>query len=99
MRDANDPRRQNAYWLGADLLIEIVSPDDPDCDTHVKRAEYAAAGIPEYWLVNPIDETITVLRLAGAEYAVHGVFRRGDTATSALLPGCAVGVTDVCDAL
>src|SRR5213594_2700191 len=27
--DANDPRRQNAYWLGADLVAEIVSPDDP----------------------------------------------------------------------
>src|SRR5437667_8326087 len=27
--DAQDPRRQNAYWLGADLVIEIVSPDNP----------------------------------------------------------------------
>src|SRR5262245_60409346 len=27
---ADDPRRQNAYWLGADLVIEIVSPDDPE---------------------------------------------------------------------
>ena len=25
--DVNDPRNQNAYWLGADLVIEIVSPD------------------------------------------------------------------------
>ena len=30
VRDAHDPRGQNAYWLGADLVIEIVSPDDPE---------------------------------------------------------------------
>src|SRR4051794_961591 len=30
LRDAADPRRQNAFWLGADLVIEIVSPDRPE---------------------------------------------------------------------
>src|SRR5438876_11676308 len=32
LSDANDPRRQNRYWLGADLVVEIVSPDDPERD-------------------------------------------------------------------
>jgi Uma2 family endonuclease len=41
--DQNDPRRQDAYWLGAGLVIEIVSPDDPERDTKVKRREYAQA--------------------------------------------------------
>jgi len=30
VRDAHDPRGQNAYWLGADRVVEIVSPDDPE---------------------------------------------------------------------
>src|SRR5262245_17751478 len=30
--DARDPRRQNRYWLGADLAVEIVSPDKPERD-------------------------------------------------------------------
>ena len=98
VRDANDPRRQNAVWLGADLVVEIVSPDDPERDTKVKRAEYAATGVPEYWIVNPKDETITVLVLEGDDYADHGVFQRGDTATSALLAGFAVAVNSVLDA-
>lgn len=98
VRDANDPRRQNAFWLGADLVVEIVSPDDPERDTKVKRAEYAAAGVPEYWIVNPADETITVLLLEGADYADHGVFQRGDIATSALLAGFTVAVNSVLDA-
>jgi Uma2 family endonuclease len=31
-----------------------------------KRLDYAEAGISEYWIVNPLDDTITVLVLAGA---------------------------------
>jgi len=96
--DANDPRRQNAYWLGADLVVEIVSPDDPERDTREKRLEYAEAGIPEYWIVNPIDETITVLHLEGEQYAEHGVFRRKDKATSALLEGFVVEVSEMFEA-
>ena len=98
VRDAGDPRRGNDYWRGADLVIEIVSPDDPQRDTQVKRGDYAEARIPEYWIVNPLDETITVLTLAATEYAEHGVFRRGDRAESALLQGFAIGVADVFDA-
>jgi Uma2 family endonuclease len=96
--DANDARLQNAYWLGADLAIEVVSEDDPERDTVTKRADYAEVGIPEYWIVNPTDETITVLRLEGEQYAEHGVFRRGDTATSALLEGFVVSVGEVFEA-
>jgi Uma2 family endonuclease len=98
VRDADDPRRQNAYWLGADLVVEIVSPDDPERDTRVKRREYAQARIPEYWIVNPQDETVTVLRLAGNRYAEHGTYRRGGNATSALLPGFTLSVSDLFDA-
>lgn len=99
VRDANDPRRQNRYWLGADLVAEVVSPDDPERDTRVKRVEYAAAQIPEYWIVNPIDETVTVLILAGEVYIEHGVFRRGDEASSALLDGFTLQVDAVFDAV
>jgi Uma2 family endonuclease len=98
--DADDPRRQDAYWLGADIVIEIVSPDDPQRDTIVKRADYAEGRIPEYWIVNPADETVTVLSLADeeTEYAGQRVFRRGEAATSALLPDFDVQVSAIFDA-
>jgi Uma2 family endonuclease len=98
VRDANDPRRQNRYWLGADLVVEIVSPDNPERDTREKRSDYADAGVAEYWIVHPEDETITVLRLDGEQYVEHGVFRRGEAATSALLAGFSLAVSDVLDA-
>ena len=96
--DVNDPRNQNAFWLGADLVVEIVSPDHRERDTSIKRTEYAEARIPEYWIVNPEEETITVLKLTDSNYVVHGIFRRGDTATSSLLQGFTVSVHTVCDA-
>jgi Uma2 family endonuclease len=98
MLDAQDPRAQNAYWLGADLVLEIVSPDDPERDTVVKRADYANAHIPEYWIVNPADQTVTVLRLDGKQYVEHGVFRRGEAVTSVLLENFSVAVSDILDA-
>jgi Uma2 family endonuclease len=98
VRDAHDQRRQNSFWRGADLVVEIVSPDDPERDIVVKRGDYAEAGIPEYWIVNPLDETITVLTLVGTAYSEHGVFRRGEMAHSVLLAGFAVSVAEVFDA-
>jgi Uma2 family endonuclease len=98
LQDARDPRNQNEYWLGADLVIEIVSPDRPARDTEEKPLDYAEAGISEYWIVNPLTETITVLVLEGQAYAEHGVFGRGDRAVSKFIDGFSVSVSEVFDA-
>jgi Uma2 family endonuclease len=95
---AEDPRNQDSFWLGADIVVEVVSPDRPERDTEEKRREYAEAGIPEYWIVNPLTDTITVLALAGEAYQEHGVFSRGTHATSAMLNGFSVSVDAVFDA-
>ena len=93
--DANDERRSNRYWTGADLVVEVVSPDDPDRDYITKRADYAEAAIPEYWIVDPRQSLITVLTLTGDTYTTHGEFHPGDIATSPLLPGFTADVTQV----
>ena len=98
LRDRTDPRRQDRFWLGADLVVEVVSPDDPDRDLVEKRADYAAAGIPEYWIADPRDETITVLALEGDAYVEHCAFARGEAATSPLLAGFAADIDAVFDA-
>ena len=98
LRDRADPRYQDRYWLGADLVVEVVSPDDPARDLVEKRADYAEAGIPEYWIVDPRDETITVLTLQDGAYVEHGVFPRGGSAASRLLEGFAADVSAVFDA-
>ena len=93
--DANDPRQKARYWVGADLAVEVVSADDPERDTKVKRHDYAQAGIPEYWIVNPRNATITVLVLEGKAYAEYGMFQRGERALSKLLSGFSVDVDAV----
>ena len=98
LRSAGDPRYQDAFWLGADLVVEVVSPDRPERDTEEKVRDYAEAGIPEYWIVNPLDETVTVLTLEGEAYPQHGIFRRGQRATSKLLDGFGIEVDEIFDA-
>jgi Uma2 family endonuclease len=82
---------------GADLVMEVVSEGDEnrERDLVTKRQEYAAAGIAEYWIVDPQEQRITVLTLDGSVYRVHGEFGPGTTAISVLLTGFAVAVDAV----
>ncbi|MDO5423167.1 MAG: Uma2 family endonuclease [Eubacteriales bacterium] len=43
-----------------DWIIEIVSPSNPGHDYVTKLSEYNAAGVREYWIVDPTTESITV---------------------------------------
>lgn len=95
LRDRSDSRYQDRYWLGADLVVEVVSPDRPERDLVDKQDDYAEAGIPEYWIVDPRPGTITVLSLRGDTYVEHGVYARGGIAASDLLSGFSAPVSDV----
>lgn len=94
MSKENVSRAGEDFWDGADLVMEVVSPDrdSHDRDYIKKRRDYADAGIKEYWIVDPQTERITVLALDGNQYRVHGEFVSGDLATSALLRGFATDV-------
>ena len=98
LRDRNDPRFEDRYWLGADLVAEVVSPANPDRDLVEKRADYAEAGVPEYWIADPRDETLRVLRLDNRAYRQAGIYQRGEVAPSASLEGLRVEVAAVFDA-
>lgn len=65
------------------LAVEVLSPGSVRTDSVIKRAEYADAGIPHYWIVD-IDErpTLTAHHLAGAfGYATNGPVTGTFTAT------------------
>jgi Uma2 family endonuclease len=97
MRREHTGRRRGSHWLGADLVMEVISQDDRRRDTVTKRREYALAGIPEYWLVDPEAQSVTVLVLDAGNrtYVEHGGFQHGDTATSPTLPGFALRVASL----
>lgn len=98
LRDAKDPRREDRAWLGADLAVEVVSPDEPDRDYVDKRTDYAAAGIQEYWIVDPDLARVTVLALSGTAYLVVGEFGLEQQANSSLLKGFSVSVKELLSA-
>ncbi len=100
MKTENLARCQEDAWLGADLVIEIVSDDSKSRkrDLEKKAPDYAGAGILEYWIVDPLEECVTVFRLEGQAYQLHGEFRRGVQATSLVLTGLSVDVSAVFDA-
>ena len=90
-----DAPPRDGYPLAEDILLlgEVVSPDRRSVarDHIEKRAEYAAAGVPEYWIVDPTDPAdpfVLVLTLpdGASEYVEHGTFRPGATAASPSLP-------------
>jgi Uma2 family endonuclease len=92
---ANASRVTNRLGYGADLVMEVVSEDNPDRDLVVKRQDYAEAGISEYWIVDPRNTSITVLRLENGQYATHCELTAAGHANSALLQGFSVDVAAV----
>jgi len=43
------------------LVVEVVSPKQEKRDYRYKRSQYAARGIAEYWIVDPIQQQVTLL--------------------------------------
>lgn len=68
------------------LVVEVVSPgkENEDRDYRFKRSEYAARGIAEYWIVDPMRERVTVLTLVDGLYD-EAVFEGGDEVISGTL--------------
>jgi Uma2 family endonuclease len=57
-------RRRGFFQGPPDLAVEIVSPDSIERDYELKRAQYEAAGVSEYWIVDEFERKVTLLRLA-----------------------------------
>jgi Uma2 family endonuclease len=70
------------------LIAEVVSPGEKNeaRDDKDKRAQYAARGIPEYWLLEPHYDRIRVQELRNGEYVEMGVFRGNDRLVSKTFP-------------
>ena len=100
LRDRDSSLRQENFWDGADLVVEIVSQgrEERERDLVTKRTEYARAGIQEYLIVDPERETVAVLSLTGDVYSEGDLFGRGNVVTSPLLPELSLPVAEILDA-
>ena len=68
-----------------DFIAEVVSPSNPGMDYISKLHEYQAAGVQEYWIVDPLQSQTTVY-VFDAEMPMR-VFPFSQAVPSAVFPG------------
>ena len=78
-----------------DLVVEILSPSTAEQDRGEKRALYGKHGVTEYWLVDPVAETVQIHQLEGRILVPTRTFGREETLRSALLTGLELHLDDV----
>ncbi|TAG88014.1 MAG: Uma2 family endonuclease [Oscillatoriales cyanobacterium] len=78
------------------LVVEVVSPGkvNEDRDYRYKRSEYAARGIPEYWIVDPSQAKVTVLIWVDGLYE-EAVFQGSNAIASTTFPDLKLTVAQV----
>ncbi len=80
-----------------DLVVEVLSPSTAAHDRATKLSIYAAAGVPEFWLVDAQARTVEVLKLQAKKYFVEAVLAGDQILTSNLFPGWQLSLHDLFD--
>lgn len=78
-----------------DLVIEILSEGNNRVDVGEKFAIYENAGVPEYWIVHPHEQTITRYQLREGRYIGSKPYAAGEQVESQALPGLVIPVSEV----
>jgi Uma2 family endonuclease len=76
-----------------DLIVEILSPSTLEHDQVLKRQMYEAAGVPEFWIVDPFEHCVSqlILNFKGSyELAAHA-----QRIAVSILPNVSVDLTQV----
>ncbi len=78
-----------------DLVVEILSPSTSQRDLGIKRERYALFGVREYWIVDPVANSLEILVLRDGEYVSLGVHTGEASLASEVLAGLAFSVTSI----
>jgi len=78
-----------------DLVVEVLSWGTRDTDRGEKYLEYAQAGVREYWVADPEEQTVEVYVLQGQTFELHDKFASGDRLASPLLTGFNASVDEL----
>ena len=84
-------------YIGApQMIIEITSPSTVRLDRVLKFNKYEAAGVKEYWIVEPENKIITCFVLEpDGRYGRPKIFSEGDTIKVATFPDLEVNVDEI----
>jgi Uma2 family endonuclease len=78
--------KKNHFEGAPDLVIEIVSPESESRDWREKYLDYEAAGVREYWIIDPMSEHIEVYVL-GKEGKYEQIAASEGKIASKVIPG------------
>jgi len=80
-----------------DLVIEIVSESTRRTDEVVKRKLYGSSGVREYWIVDPVVETVKVHRPEGGRMSrvAELTSEEEDVLESPLFPGLEIPLAEL----
>jgi Uma2 family endonuclease len=95
LKPENVHRGNNDFWTYADLVVEIVSPDDPDRDYIAKRTAYASINVPEYWIIDPAKNQVLQLILRDGAYVDHATVALNAKLASVTLEGFEVDFAEL----
>ena len=82
-------------WGVPDLVVEILSEGTANIDKEDKYFEYQKAGVQEYWIVDPFNQSIEVYTLKNGIYEIFGKWGTGEIAKSKLLDSFKVSVDSI----
>ena len=77
-----------------DMVIEINSPSTASRDKVLKFNRYLAAGVREYWMVDPDTRIVQACVLENGKYTASA-YGETDTAPVLVLDGCTISLLDV----
>ena len=78
-----------------DWIIEILSPSTAKKDQGVKRNRYQQAGVGEYWLIHPTDNTLHRYLLEEGEYGRPDVFGADDAVALTIPSGAELDLAEI----
>ena len=92
-----DPHKLDAYGCkGApDMIIEILSPSNRRHDRIVKMHLYRRAGVKEYWVVNPEEQSVQVNLLDNEYMVACEEYGRDKAVKVASLEDCTIYLSDI----
>jgi Uma2 family endonuclease len=79
----------------ADLVIEVLSPGSADYDRTTKADTYAALGVKELWLVDPMTRTVEMRLNEGNRWGATRLYREGEEITCEVIPGLKIAVAAI----
>src|SRR2546430_12890720 len=79
------------------LIIESVSPDDPDHDRQTKRRWYAEFKVPNFWLLDSYKKTLECLTLGGTSYRTAASGQKSEAITAPLFDGITIPLDELWD--